>query len=148
MMGDLTVVRDLLEFSFESTVAPDMPAAVLQRLVRRSAAFNARTGLTGCLRLDHGRFVHSLEGRASVLLPLAGRILADRRHGSIRVTAFGAIAARRFADWRAEGFGDGLAGNDSGNLHFLPARPERTLATSAAILSLGTGARLSALRDA
>ena len=102
-MGDLTEARDLLEFSFESTVS-DVPEAALQRLARRSAAFNVRMGLTGRLRLEDGRFIQSLEGRAAVLLPLAGRILADPRHGSIRVTAFGSIGARRFADWSAEGF--------------------------------------------
>lgn len=147
-MGDLTVARDLLEFSFESAVASDMSAAALLRLVRRSAAFNARMGLTGWLHLDGGRFVQCLEGRAPVVLPLAGRILADPRHESIMVTAFGAIVARRFADWSAEGFEAGFAGSDGGNLHFLPARPEQRRAVSAAILSLGAGGRLPALRDA
>lgn len=147
-MGDLTEARDLLEFSFESTVS-DLPEAALQRLARRSAAFNVRMGLTGRLRLEDGRFIQSLEGRAAVLLPLAGRILADPRHGSIRVTAFGSIGARRFADWSAEGFQWSLAGSDSDNLHFLPSRPERRRQASAAILSLGAAARpLPALRDA
>lgn len=148
-MGDLTAARDLLEFSFESTAVPALPEAALQRLARRSAAFNVRMGLTGRLRLEDGRFVQSLEGRAAVLLPLAGRILADPRHDSIRVTAFGSIAARRFADWSAEGLQWSLAENDSDALHFLPSRPEQRRKVSAAILGLGaTACLLPALRDA
>ena len=118
-MRDFNDARELLEFSFESVASP-LPPAALWRLARRAAAFNTVMGLTGRLRLDGDRFVQTVEGRAGTVLPLAGLILADQRHGAIRVTAFGAIAARRFADWQDEGFGaDALAG---GNLHVLAPR--------------------------
>ena len=90
-----------------------MPAAALLRLARRAAAFNACMGLTGRLRLDGRRFVQTVEGPADVVLPLAGAILADPRHGAIWVTRFDAIAVRRFDDWRDEGFA-GLAGTAAG----------------------------------
>jgi hypothetical protein len=146
-MGDFENARNLLEFSFES-VASAMPASTLLRLARRAAAFNTCMGLTGRLRLDGRRFVQTVEGPADVVLPLAGVILADPRHGAIRVTAFGAIVARRFDDWKDEGFA-GLAGTAAGgNLHVMPARIERRRPASAAILGIGAASRLSPLPDA
>lgn len=146
-MGDFSKARDLLELSLESVASP-MPAAALLRLARRTAAFNACMGLTGRLRLDGRRFVQTVEGPAEIVLSLAGSILADPRHASIRLTAFGAIAERRFDDWKDEGFpaiADAAAG---GNLHALPMRPDRRRAASAAILSLGAAGRLSPLPEA
>lgn len=146
-MDDLTAEPDLLEFSFDSAIA-DAPAAALQRLVRRSAAFNASMGLTGRLRREGERFFGVLEGRAAILLPLAGRILADPRHRAIRVTTLGALAARRFTDWAATGFEIEVASVDASNLRFMPTPVEQRRVVSAAILSLRTTSPFTALRDA
>jgi len=148
-MGDLTEAGDLLEFSFESALAEQVPEAALLRLVRQAAAFNGRSRLTGRLRFEDGRFAQVLEGRAALLLPLAGRILADRRHGSIRITGFGALAARRFCGWTATGFDLGDAVMTGDNLHFMPARPEVWRPASvAAVLAIGGRHQASALPDA
>ena len=120
-MRDINDARELLEFSFESVASP-LPCAALWRLARRATAFNTMMGLTGRLRFDGDRFVQTIEGPAAVVQPLAGQILADQRHGAIRVTAFGAIAARRYADWQDEGFGDVEDAPACGNVHFLAPR--------------------------
>jgi hypothetical protein len=135
-MGELESASVLLEFSFESAWSA-MPPAALLRLARRAATMNRRIGVTGRLRLDGARFVQTMEGPAEVVLSLAGAILADPRHHAIRVTAFGALAARRFSDWRDEGFAD-LAGTAEGdNLCRLPERIEQGRPATAAILSIG-----------
>jgi len=148
-MAHLRGVRDLLEFSFESLVAPDMPDAALVRLSRQAATNNARMGLTGRLVCADGRFVQTLEGPAAVLLPLAGLILADRRHRSIRVTAFGGTAERRFHDWSAAGLESSAPAAAGATVVLLPAGTERRRAITASSIHVlaGRGQR-SALPDA
>jgi hypothetical protein len=130
---------DLVEFSFESVAAAELPPAVFLRLARQASAFNMRTGLTGRLRLQGGRFVQTVEGRCDLVLSLAARILADPRHEAIRTTAFRAIAARRFADWGVSGFAhDAAEIAGAGNLRLMPAvAARRRLAIPASIHSLG-----------
>ena len=65
------------------------------------------------------------------MLPLAARILADRRHQAIRIAGFGAIDARRFGGWETVGFD--LDGSDS--LPFAAA-PERLLRAAPSIVAL------------
>lgn len=150
-MGEVSNARGLLVFSFESD-ASAVPAAALLRLARRAQVYNACMGLTGRLRLDGERFVQTVEGPAEIVLPLAGSILADPRHGAIRVTAFGAIPARRYDDWKDEGFatisGVMAGAIEGGNLHVIPARLERRRTPSAAMPSVAAAGRLSPLPDA
>jgi hypothetical protein len=120
-MRGLGITSDLAGLSLASAVAPGLPLAALQRIARQSLVVNPRLGLTGELRLERGRFALTLEGRADVLLPLAARILADRRHEAIRIAAFGAIAARDFGSWEVLGF----ELDESESLRF--AAPERLL---------------------
>ncbi len=146
-MGDLTDLRDLLEFSFESRVAPDIPDAALHRLARLSAAYNGRMGLTGCLRFDGGRISQTIEGLPALLLPLAGRILADTRHREIRVIAFRA-SVRRFRDWTTVGLDHGPKDVDAATVALMPTRIEQRPRISASIHSLVSRSPLSALPDA
>ena len=50
-----------------------------------------------------------VEGRCADVLRLAARILADPRHGAIRILAFRALPARRYAAWTVSGFDLGAA---------------------------------------
>ena len=95
---------DLMEFAYDSRVAAALPPAACLRLARRAWSFNRRMGLTGHLSLRDGRFLQVIEGPSEVVLPLAARILADRRHGSLTISAFGALDRRRYADWSMDGF--------------------------------------------
>ena len=130
-MRGLGTNADLAGLSFVSAVAPGLPLAALQRIARQSLAVNPRLGLTGELRLERGRFALTLEGRADVVLRLAARILADRRHQAIRIAGFGAIDTRRFGGWETVGFD--LYGTDS--LPFAAA-PEQLLRAAPSIVAL------------
>ncbi len=103
----------LLEFSCRSRIDPDLAEATTLWLIRRSWSVNTRTGITGLLRRDGGRLEQTLEGPRELVLVAASRILSDRRHGAIEIRAFGPIAARRHATWRAEGF-DNVAAAPAG----------------------------------
>ncbi len=132
---------DLVEFCFVSQVAPDLPAAVFLRLARQSWSFNTRMGLSGELRLQDGRFVEAIEGRCEVVQALAARILADPRHGSIRIAAFRRLAVRRHAGWTVSGFD--LAGpaadtvGRAANLQFIPDWRRPAAAMRAAVPGVG-----------
>jgi Sensors of blue-light using FAD len=94
----------LVEFAFVSRVSPALPPAAVLRIACQSWSFNTRMHLTGELRFAGGRFEQVVEGRCSVVLPLAARILADPRHTAISITAFRPLAGRRFAHWTLAGF--------------------------------------------
>lgn len=96
----------LVAFSFESSMIAGLPLAAQRRLAERASLFNARMQLTGELLLSQGRFSATIEGRPEIVLPLAGRIIADRRHEAIRVHFFGQRDVRSFTEWTAHGFGD------------------------------------------
>ena len=118
---------DLVEFAFESEDAEDVTPAVAARLARQTWSSNVRLGLTGELRLEDGRFTQVVEGRCVDVLRLVARILADSRHGAIRVTAFRALAARRHTAWTVSGFDLGAVPDatplpTAANLRFLQAR--------------------------
>jgi hypothetical protein len=132
----------LVEFSFESSAAAGLPAAVFLRLARQSSLHNIRIGLTGRLVFDGARFVAAIEGPCEAVLPLAARILADPRHFAIRTTAFQTLVARRYADWSVGGFDlEGAEGALAENLRPVPATLRRRRETStASIHSLGSQA--------
>lgn len=94
----------LVEFRFVSRLADGLPGAVLLRLERQVRHFNRIHGLTGEMRLDRGVVRQVVEGSWQVVMPLAARILTDRRHGAISISAFQPIRARRFPAWEATGF--------------------------------------------
>ena len=96
--------EELIVFALESRKGADLPAATLIRIEQTALRFNALMGLTGELHLRGESFSLVVEGPSKVVQPLAGRILADPRHRSIRVTAFGRLAERRFGGWGSSGF--------------------------------------------
>ena len=115
----------LVEFRFASRLADDLPEAALWRLARLTQQFNRMHGLTGEMRRERHNLRQVIEGSWSVVMPLAARILTDRRHGAISITSFRPIRARRFHDWSSKGFGEGvlparLAHVGDGELRVLP----------------------------
>jgi hypothetical protein len=126
-MRGVAVSGDLIEFAFESEPAEELTPEVLTRLARQSWSNNVRAGLTGELRLEDGRFVQVVEGRCAEILRLAARIIADSRHGAIRILAFRALSARRHTAWTVKGFDfaaapEGAPRATPANLSFLQAR--------------------------
>lgn len=95
---------NLVNFAYSSFPAGDLAESALRLLLRQIWTFNTRNHLTGELRYADGRFIQVLEGACDVLLPLASRVLGDRRHGAIIIDAFRPIAARQFGCWSSNGF--------------------------------------------
>lgn len=131
-MPDGSSARSLVEFAYVSEATAELPPSALLRLELQARRFNTEHGLTGELRFDGRSFSQVLEGCWSAIMPLSARILTDRRHGSIEITAFRPIQARRFTSWSATGFGVGEAasirsGSVPGNLRFLPLVPNLPL---------------------
>ncbi|HMQ93325.1 MAG TPA: BLUF domain-containing protein [Amaricoccus sp.] len=122
----------LVEFSYASEATSELPPSALLRLEAQARRFNLEHGLTGELRFDGRSFTQVLEGCWSAIMPLSARILTDRRHGSISITAFRPIPARRFTTWSSAGFGVGevaalRSASAAGNLRFLPLVPRLPL---------------------
>lgn len=101
-MQQTSARRALFEFAFVSRLAL-LEERALARLVGAAWASNIRNGVTGVMRLDGLNLCQIVEGEAETILPLAARILADRRHSRVEVTAFGEIGRRRFGAWHVEG---------------------------------------------
>lgn len=138
-MRDADTDGDLVEFAFESQVAAEVGSGQLMALARRAWSFNTRMGLTGEMRFEGGGILQVVEGPCAVVQPLAGRILADKRHGAIRLIALRRLAARRHAGWSMAGFeveaACPLPARRAANLHFIP-RSRRPPAIAAGFATL------------
>jgi len=72
----------------------------LADLLESCLARNALAQITGLLCYGNGHFVQVLEGEATQVEELFGRIARDRRHHRVHVLSRGRGPARQFADWR------------------------------------------------
>ena len=72
----------------------------LADLLESCLAPNARAQITGLLCYGNGHFVQVLEGEATQVEEVFGRIVRDRRHHRVHVLSRGRGPARQFADWR------------------------------------------------
>lgn len=95
----------LMTLKFVSAPADSLSPAELNRIVCQAWAHNMRAGLTGEIVLRDGLFHQVIEGSFDAVVPLASRILSDRRHHRITIDHFGSIPERCFETWRTVGFG-------------------------------------------
>jgi hypothetical protein len=96
----------------------------LDEVLAHARERNTADGLTGLLVHRNGRFMQLLEGPYDAVLSTYQRILADDRHGDVRLLAEESIHTRRFPEWSMaydrdtdeapvpEGFSDFLAAGD------------------------------------
>ena len=93
----------LAELRFTSRLEGDAPEAALAALARHVwTASRPHAAVTGVLRRRGATLEQAIEGPRATVLAIAARLLADPAHAEIRIAAFGAIPARRFAEWRIE----------------------------------------------
>jgi hypothetical protein len=97
-MSRVATQTPLVVFSFESLLCSDDRRSIA-RLAGQVWRDNLASGLTGEMRLAGRRVQQVVEGPCDVILPLVARILADARHGGIRITALEATSARRYHGW-------------------------------------------------
>jgi hypothetical protein len=122
----------LLEFAFVSRLQETPGPRDLALLERQIWEFNTRHRISGTVSHAAGRITQTLQGHPSVILPLAARILSDRRHGDIAITAFRSVESSSFSGWQSSGFGLAIEQADvpdaavaavptAGNVYFLPS---------------------------
>jgi hypothetical protein len=64
-----------------------------------SRLHNGRSGVTGCLLLNHGCFAQVLEGSRQAVESTFERVECDPRHRSVAVLHFRPLERRIFSDW-------------------------------------------------
>ncbi len=101
-MSRVATQTPLVAFAFDSLLSSD-DRRMIERLAGQVWRDNVARGVTGEMRLEGWRVQQVVEGPADVILPLVARILADDRHGGIRITALEAISARRYGGWSVHG---------------------------------------------
>lgn len=104
-----------------STAAPDLGADDLDAIRIASERNNPARGLTGFLLHQGGRFYGLLEGPRRPLMARMEVIVADRRHGNLRVLREADVTICRFRNWT---FGelpfiDGAGPNDRPSVDFI-----------------------------
>jgi hypothetical protein len=105
----------MLQLVYVSTAAPGVDQAMVERILARSRANNARDLLTGLLYFDGKRFMQVLEGPADAIESAYVRIAADPRHRALVVVSRRGVEAREFGAWSMAyglAFGDRAALND------------------------------------
>jgi hypothetical protein len=76
-------------------LAPDELSAIL----RRSRENNTEKGITGMLLYVDGNFMQAIEGDATAVDALFGRVMQDPRHGHVIQLLRRPIAEREFGSW-------------------------------------------------
>ncbi len=90
----------MIQLIYTSTASPDLASGEVFRIVNRSAANNAQTGLSGFLLFYNERFFQVLEGSPDAIDALMIKLESDPRHHSIRTVSRKIIAAPSFGKWR------------------------------------------------
>jgi hypothetical protein len=71
----------------------------IERILAVARARNASLQVTGALYYDGAYFLQVLEGPQAAVAEVFASILADDRHGDVRVVERGPVSRRSFADW-------------------------------------------------
>ena len=71
----------------------------IEAILAVARARNAAAGITGVLYYDGAYFLQVLEGPQPGLAEVFASILADERHGDVRVVERGPVAQRGFPGW-------------------------------------------------
>ena len=88
-----------LVYASESRLVEANRQVELDRIIQSARRLNARNEITGFLLATTGAFAQVLEGDRATVAETYGRIVADSRHGAIRLLAEHPIGERRFPRW-------------------------------------------------
>lgn len=89
----------MLQLTYISTAARDIPAGAVGEILSASRRNNAASGVTGLLLYDGRRFLQALEGEMAMVHATFERIKADPRHRAIVLLSSAEVGARAFGDW-------------------------------------------------
>jgi hypothetical protein len=90
---------NLVSLLYQSRATVDFNPELLNSLVTGARIRNHERDVTGALYFEGGRFMQWLEGPATTVSQLFGKIGQDRRHTDVEVLSFGRATQRVFADW-------------------------------------------------
>jgi len=90
----------LIELIYTSLTAPGGEPVNIKDLLQVSQRNNKRTGVTGLLLFDGGRYIQILEGEAEAVETLFATIQKDPRHMMLELLHRGPVQGRSFSDWR------------------------------------------------
>jgi hypothetical protein len=71
----------------------------IPRILASARRLNELNGITGFLLVTPGGFAQILEGEGDSVVETYGRIMADPRHGDLRLLQQAEVMERRFAGW-------------------------------------------------
>ena len=89
----------LATLAYRSRASEPFSEAQLQELLVSSQANNHKSGLTGLLLYDEGRFFQWIEGHPEQLKDVWEVIQKDQRHTDIELMGQQSIPLRFFGDW-------------------------------------------------
>ena len=96
----MKIFAALYEVLYVSTLNPAQPLSAVAAIAGHARHVNRELDITGILIFDGQRFCHQLEGPQKAVLKIVERIHNDPRHINIAVLHHGALADRRFQNFR------------------------------------------------
>ena len=82
-------------YLYVSALAPAMPSAVVDQILRQSRERNHRLNLSGALLFDGERFCQLLEGECGRTQTLMARIATDPRHQDMKLLLDSPVTSKR-----------------------------------------------------
>lgn len=89
----------LSQLLYVSRATQEFSRVELEALAKKSAARNARSGITGLLLYSRGQFLQLVEGDQDSLTELFYKISKDSRHTDVLKLMFVRKEGRLFANW-------------------------------------------------
>ncbi|WP_062229083.1 BLUF domain-containing protein [Aureimonas frigidaquae] len=99
MLIDAADAAQIYSIGYVSRFVGEPAPEALDDLLSRSAAYNSRVGITGCVGILRSDVMQVLEGPQSAVVDLFRKIQIDKRHTDIAQTFALNVRARHFADW-------------------------------------------------
>lgn len=85
--------------AYVSKPTPGLAVEQVERLMFEARGLNAINGIRGILSFDRRGFLQAIEGTSDAIDELMARILADPRHGDIRMLIDAPTAGRQFVSF-------------------------------------------------
>ena len=89
----------MLSIAYVSAATSPMSDGDIAGILTQARENNSRSGLTGALLYNGGRFIQILEGPDEAVAERFAIISADPRHRSVQKVSEKPIAARQFPEW-------------------------------------------------
>ena len=89
----------MFRVAYRSVLRADLGVAEIESLIRSSADYNARVGVTSAFLMNEKRCLHALEGPPKVIRSILENIWDDRRNEEFAILDIAYGEAALFPDW-------------------------------------------------